>query len=391
MANLFSEEILSLSPSRKDGILDQEEKLHRIFGCELVQEAGILLKLPQVVMITGQIILHRYFYRRSLQKDDAFTVAMGCILLASKIEEKPKILREIILVFFYMYQKRNNFKIKNMVLGGTRYVEWKDVLVNIERVILKELGFTFYNTIDHPHKYIIYMVNMLDGPAVLAQKAWNYLNDSMRLDLILRYSEEKIACSVVFMAARFLKIPLPEDEPGPWWKLFVSDINIIYNICGRILDLYELPKLSWLAPLCNPLHLIAASEDEKNNSDSDQVVPVSVSLPSHRSTPTTETKAADISCSIKIATSDDALSTTTHVEDQVVKNNQERNQDKQDIRGHRDRDRRRSSRDRRGNSRDRRRDNSRDRGSSRDRVRRRADSSDRRRRADHTRSRSRSN
>ena len=257
MAAWFTDDILSVSPSRKDGIQEAEEKLHRIYGCELIQEAGILLKLPQVVMVTGQIVLHRFFYRRSLQNDDAFTVAMGSVLIASKIEEKQKILREIVLVFHYMYQKRNNLKIENLVLGGQRYNQWKDALAKIERIILKELGFIFYNTIDQPHKYIIYMVNMLDGSETLAQKAWNYLNDSMRLDLILRYCEEVIACSAVFMAARFLKVPLPEDGDFPWWKLFVPDISTIYNICGRILELYELPKLSWLTPIHIPEYLAA--------------------------------------------------------------------------------------------------------------------------------------
>ena len=34
--------------------------------------------------------------RKSLKRFDVFTVAMGCFLLASKVEEKPKILREVL-------------------------------------------------------------------------------------------------------------------------------------------------------------------------------------------------------------------------------------------------------------------------------------------------------
>ena len=51
------------TPSFNDGIDSKIEKLHRIYGCELIQEAGILLRLPQVVMVTGQSILHRFYYR----------------------------------------------------------------------------------------------------------------------------------------------------------------------------------------------------------------------------------------------------------------------------------------------------------------------------------------
>ena len=51
------------TPSFIDGVTKEEEKLQRIFGCELIQEAGILLRQPQVVMVTGQTILHKFFQR----------------------------------------------------------------------------------------------------------------------------------------------------------------------------------------------------------------------------------------------------------------------------------------------------------------------------------------
>lgn len=60
---LLPSEALLSSPSQKEGIEADVEQLHRIFGCELIQEVGILLRLPQVVMATGQNILQRFFYR----------------------------------------------------------------------------------------------------------------------------------------------------------------------------------------------------------------------------------------------------------------------------------------------------------------------------------------
>ena len=60
---LLPEEILAFSPSLKDGIDPEEETFHRVYGCELVQEAVILLRLPQVVAVAGQNLLQRFFYR----------------------------------------------------------------------------------------------------------------------------------------------------------------------------------------------------------------------------------------------------------------------------------------------------------------------------------------
>jgi hypothetical protein len=51
------------SPSAADGVSDEEESLHRTFGCELVLQGGTVLGLPQVVIITGQNILNRFYYR----------------------------------------------------------------------------------------------------------------------------------------------------------------------------------------------------------------------------------------------------------------------------------------------------------------------------------------
>ncbi len=110
------------TPSRKDGISTHTEMKHRIMGCQFIQEAVILLKLPQVVAVTGQNILNRFYYRctshelltpvnpwslmllfcrKSLQRFDVFTVAMGSVLLASKVEENFKTLREVLYHHVY--------------------------------------------------------------------------------------------------------------------------------------------------------------------------------------------------------------------------------------------------------------------------------------------------
>lgn len=41
----LSEEQLKISPSSKDGINEATENTLRIYGCDLIQECGILLKL----------------------------------------------------------------------------------------------------------------------------------------------------------------------------------------------------------------------------------------------------------------------------------------------------------------------------------------------------------
>lgn len=51
----FTIEQLHPTPSFVDGISKEDEIEQRIFGCELIQQAGYLLKLRQVTTATGQV------------------------------------------------------------------------------------------------------------------------------------------------------------------------------------------------------------------------------------------------------------------------------------------------------------------------------------------------
>jgi hypothetical protein len=74
----LTEEQLENSPSRQDGIDKDTEANLRMYGCEIIQEAGIMLSFDQVVMATGQVLLHRFYCKRSMK---TFNVKVGAALL----------------------------------------------------------------------------------------------------------------------------------------------------------------------------------------------------------------------------------------------------------------------------------------------------------------------
>ena len=85
-------------------------------GAELIQKAGIYLKLPQVAIATAQVIFQRFFYAKSFISCDMQTAAKASIWLASKIEEDVRRPRDVINVFHFLQQQRrvDNAQIKKI-------------------------------------------------------------------------------------------------------------------------------------------------------------------------------------------------------------------------------------------------------------------------------------
>ncbi|KAM4771813.1 cyclin-L1 [Rhinophrynus dorsalis] len=237
--SLIPEERLSPTPSMLDGLDLEAETDLRILGCELIQSAGILLRLPQVAMATGQVLFHRFFYSKSFVKHSFEIVAMACINLASKIEEAPRRIRDVINVFHHLRQIRAKRTPCPLVLDQG-YINTKNQVIKAERRILKELGFCVH--VKHPHKIIVMYLQVLECERnqTLVQTAWNYMNDCLRTNVFVRFEAETIACACIYLAARALQISLP-NRPH-WFWLFGATEENIQDICITTLRLYSRKK-----------------------------------------------------------------------------------------------------------------------------------------------------
>ncbi|GFG36837.1 hypothetical protein Cfor_08658 [Coptotermes formosanus] len=236
---LLPEDKLSPTPSQNDGLDQETEADLRILGCELIQTAGILLKLPQVAMATGQVLFQRFYYSKSFVRHAMETTAMGCICLASKIEEAPRRIRDVINVFHHIKQVKSQKTIQPMILDQN-YIALKTQVIKAERRVLKELGFCVH--VKHPHKIIVLYLQVLgfEKHQNLMQLAWNYMNDSLRTDVFVRYQPETIACACIYLSSRKLNISLPKSPA--WFSIFCVSEEDIQDVCFRILRLYKRPK-----------------------------------------------------------------------------------------------------------------------------------------------------
>ncbi|TPX59785.1 hypothetical protein PhCBS80983_g02208 [Powellomyces hirtus] len=230
---------LERTPSEEDGIPKALENELRALGCELIQSAGILLRLPQVAMATAQVLLQRYYYMASLKLASVRDIAMGAVFLASKVEETPRKIKDIINVFAWLIDQYRDVTPRVESYAGLQYNGFKDGLASGEMRILCKLGFNVQ--VQQPHGFMINYMQSLDiaENEELAQTAWNYLNDGLRTNIYVCYQPSTIACAAIFLSARVHKVKLPTEPP--WWEVFDTDLEDMTYISGHLLNLYQRP------------------------------------------------------------------------------------------------------------------------------------------------------
>lgn len=77
----------------------------------------------------------------------------------------------------------------------------------------------------------------------LMQIAWNFMNDSLRTDVFVRYHPETIACACIYLTARKLNFPLPNNPA--WFGIFKVSEDSIIDVSYRICELYRRSKVKF--------------------------------------------------------------------------------------------------------------------------------------------------
>jgi transcription initiation factor TFIIIB Brf1 subunit/transcription initiation factor TFIIB len=253
---LVPNEVLLQTPSNEDGVSATTERRLRIYGVELIQRAANMLRLPQIASASAAAIFQRFYFRRSFAEFDVRAVAPTALFLACKLEEHHRRLKDVILVFHRLDMRsvlRGDVPLyrggPTPALDSSSREAMKQEIIKLERLILRELGYVVALLLEHPHKYVIQFVkSMVRSPqrrvAELAQRAWNYLNDSTRTVLCCMYAPHQITTASIFLAARDMRVKLPTDPP--WWLLFDTQLEDLQNIARKILALYTQPPARFI-------------------------------------------------------------------------------------------------------------------------------------------------
>ncbi|RKP09450.1 cyclin-L1 [Thamnocephalis sphaerospora] len=244
---VVTREQFTATPSAKRGVSRSLESQLRALGCEFIQAAGILLKLPQVTMATAQVLLQRFYYVESLLDVSLLDAVAGALFTAAKVEETPRRIPDVVNVLHYLRQRRRGGDTAPLDGFTQDYYDLRDGLLATESRLLVALGFDVH--VQLPYGLMVnYLQAMgLAGNHALAQRAWNYLNDALRTPVYVLYQPHVLACAAVDLATRHCRVPMPTSPP--WWEVFEAEADEIRAVCGWLGRLYADPALPANLPL----------------------------------------------------------------------------------------------------------------------------------------------
>jgi len=257
MVVLVPPHLLEKSPSLTDGMDAETEERLRTYGGELIQRAGVLLRMPQMTVASAAAIFQRFYFCKSFADFEVRAVACAAVVLASKLEENIRRLHQVVVVFYRLEMReqeeddgKSTFARQPtpfLDISGKDFEGRKTQVVRAERYILRELGFEVSMFLDLPHHYVLRYAEAMTGKrrSALSQKAWSHVTDALRTRLCCTNQPDVIAAAGVFLAARSLGIKLPRSPP--WWVAFEVDLAEVRHVAAVIMGLYRRPKVFHIA------------------------------------------------------------------------------------------------------------------------------------------------
>ncbi|CAH8433113.1 unnamed protein product [Heterobilharzia americana] len=233
----YEKEELYKTPSYYDQIDHETETRHRREGARFLSAVSTKLNLRYDTCATAIVFFHRFYMFHSFKAFPRYVTAACCLMLAGKVEETPKKVRDIV-------------KTARSLLSDADFEQFgsdpREEVMAFERVLLKTIKFDLQ--VSHPYSYLLQFAKRIKGNQEklkeLVQMSWSFINDSLATTLCLQWEPEIVACAVLYLATRMSKFTIEDWEgrqPGQrWWECFVEGMSteVMEDICHKILDLY---------------------------------------------------------------------------------------------------------------------------------------------------------
>ncbi|XP_031332881.1 cyclin-K-like isoform X2 [Photinus pyralis] len=247
------------TPSASNDITYETELEYRREGICLIMDGGKKLKLGSNTIATSAIYFHRFYMFHSFVNFSQYTISCTCLFLASKIDETPRRLKDVINIYHGM-------------LNTTQYMKFgsdpEQKVITLESILLETLQFDF--DVDHPYDFLPQFSQCFIAPQeeidAVVKAAQDFTDDSLYTTIALQWEPEIVAVALLHLSAQLRELDVADwngrsAQHENWWDLFVEDImvELLDDIAHQVLDLYSLPISERLhlsnVPFSNGSHL----------------------------------------------------------------------------------------------------------------------------------------
>lgn len=234
------------SPSRRLTNIKQrigftEESQKRAKGIVYLFACSKQLRLSRCVALTASILFHRFYMKRDFTNYHYFEIAATCLFIASKSEECRRKLSDVVKVCASIALTG---RVSDKVTEESKiYWKWKDVIVNLEELVLEVLCFDV--TPLNPYKICFGALNLSEdddqqndeGADKIFSTSINYLELLSRLPLSILFPVDTI-CGLGFVLScassktklskySFDQFEINLDEV---WKCYCTTIKLAQNL-----------------------------------------------------------------------------------------------------------------------------------------------------------------
>lgn len=218
----------------------------------LAQRAGILLEHSQQTISSTQFIIQKFLCQQapstaailssSPNEKDIFIwasidLAMAATLLSSKIDSHGgwRKIRDIINVFYYIWQEIRSIKPKLMEYVNSQYYQWRDRLLRMELLVLKELAFNIEYT--PPTLETLKLAKSLLIRNDDLQYILSVSNDCSLTIIPLLIEDLKVFSIVIIDYCIWKRKIILENSINSEWKFLLRDTDpTILGTSSRLLD-----------------------------------------------------------------------------------------------------------------------------------------------------------
>ncbi|KAE8132403.1 autophagocytosis associated protein [Aspergillus pseudotamarii] len=234
---LATPEQLSSSSSAIDGVAPELEASIRFAGTQLTQAAGVLLRLSQDIIAQAIVTFTRFWIGAeggSLRIYSVKDVSAAALYMTAKLSFQPTSPRSVLNVYNFLVSKdasplwfinpkgvSEKPSPETYCLSEGGYQSQRMVLLRIESIILRTLGFNTHVALPHTIA-LTYLQTLGVSSSAVAQRVFEHLNAALLSPQLLYVTHQPnaLAVSSIYLAAREVGIKLVDGE---WWEVFDVD------------------------------------------------------------------------------------------------------------------------------------------------------------------------